>query len=226
MKKISISLIICIIIVLFRENICFFYGNVLGVFKLDNDYNKGIIRLNEEKIKYLEEELNNYDQFSKNLYKIEYNYKISKIIYKESYNMSKYNIQYGTLDGVKLGMAVTNELGLVGKITKTNKNTSELTVLKDLKDVSVMVGEEYGRLNYNYVTNEFIISDISNYDKVYINDNVYTSGYGSIKEKLYIGKVIKIENETVSKKVYIDVDTDFNNLNYVLIVGDFKWYYY
>jgi len=222
MKKISISLIICIIIVLFRENICFFYGNVLGVFKLDNDYNKGIIRLNEEKIKYLEEELNNYDQFSKNLYKIEYNYKISKIIYKESYNMSKYNIQYGTLDGVKLGMAVTNELGLVGKITKTNKNTSELTVLKDLKDVSVMVGEEYGRLNYNYVTNEFIISDISNYDKVYINDNVYTSGYGSIKEKLYIGKVIKIENETVSKKVYIDVDTDFNNLNYVLIVGDFK----
>jgi len=123
-------------------------------------------------------------------------------------------------------MAVTNELGLVGKITKTNKNTSELTVLKDLKDVSVMVGEEYGRLNYNYVTNEFIISDISNYDKLYINDNVYTSGYGSIKEKLYIGKVIKIENETVSKKVYIDVDTDFNNLNYVLIVGDFKWYYY
>ena len=63
---------------------------------------------------------------------------------------------------------------------------------------------------------------ISNYDKVYVNDLVYTSGYGSIKEKLLIGKVIKVDNNDISKKIVINSVVDFNNLNYVLIVGDFS----
>jgi len=225
MKKLGIYILICFIIILFRDNICFFYGNVLGVFKLNNDYSNGIIKLKDEKIKYLESELNSYDDFSKNLYKINYNYKISKIIYKESYNISKFIIQYGKKDGIEVGMGVTNEFGFIGKITDIDEYTSELTTLKDLRDVSIVVNDSYGKLNYNYETNEFIISDISNYDKVYVNDEVYTSGYGTIKEKLYIGKVTKIVGETISKKVYDKIDVDFNNLNYLLIVGDL-WYYY
>jgi len=221
MKKIGIYIIICFVIILFRENICFFLGNALGIFKLDNSYYQGIINLKEEKIKYLEKELENSNEFANKLYKINYNYKISKIIFKESYNIGKYKIQYGKKDKVVEGYAVINEMGLIGKITKTNDYTSELTTIKDLKDISVLVGETYGKLNYNYETKEYIITDISNYDKVYINDEVYTSGYGTIKEKIYIGKVEKIETETVSKKIYIKVNIDFNDLNYVLIVGDF-----
>lgn len=222
MKKIGMYVIIFIIVILLRDNICFFYGNVLGVFKLDNNYYDAIIELKDERIDYLNQEYENYDKFSKDLYKIEYNYKISKIIYKESYNTSKYKIQYGKKDNILEGLAVTNELGLVGKITELDENTSELTTIKDLKDTSVIINDNYGKLNYDYETNSFIVTDISNYDKVYINDEVYTSGYGTIKEKLYIGKVKKIENETISKKVYIESSVDFNNLNYVLIVGDFN----
>ena len=51
---------------------------------------------------------------------------------------------------------------------------------------------------------------------------VYTSGFGTIKEKLYIGKVIKIDNDIYSKKIYVESKVDFNNLNYVLIVGDLE----
>lgn len=222
MKKIGIYIIIFILVIIFRDNICFFYGNVLGVFKLDNNYYDGIITLKDEKIEYLENEINSINEFSKNLDRIDYSYKISKIIYKESYNIGKYKIQYGKDNGVENGMGVTNEFGFIGKITKVDNKTSELTTIKDLKDLSVVVNDSYGKLNYDYETNTFTISDISNYDKVYVNDLVYTSGYGSIKEKLLIGKVVKVDNSDISKKIVINSVVDFNNLNYVLIVGDNK----
>lgn len=222
MKKIGIYIIIFILVIIFRDNICFFYGNVLGVFKLDNNYYDGIITLKDEKIEYLENEINSINEFSKNLDRIDYSYKISKIIYKESYNIGKYKIQYGKDNGVENGMGVTNEFGFIGKITKVDNKTSELTTIKDLKDLSVVVNDSYGKLNYDYETNTFTISDISNYDKVYVNDLVYTSGYGSIKEKLLIGKVVKVDNNDISKKIVINTVVDFNNLNYVLIVGDNK----
>ena len=222
MKKIGIYIIIFILVIIFRDNICFFYGNVLGVFKLDNNYYDGIITLKDEKIEYLENEINSINEFSNNLDRIDYSYKVSKIIYKESYNIGKYKIQYGKDNGVENGMGVTNEFGFIGKITKVDNKTSELTTIKDLKDLSVVVNDSYGKLNYDYETNTFTISDISNYDKVYVNDLVYTSGYGSIKEKLLIGKVVKVDNNDISKKIVINTVVDFNNLNYVLIVGDNK----
>lgn len=221
MKKIGIYVIIFILVILFRENICFFYGNVLGVFKLDNNYYDSIITLKDEKISYLENEINNITEFSKNLERVDYNYKVSKIIFKESYNFGKYKLQYGKLDGIKKGMAVTNEFGFVGKITNVSDKTSELTIIKDLDDISVVVNNSYGKLNYDYDSNTFYITDISNYDKVYVNDLVYTSGYGSIKEKLIIGRVKKVDNTDISKKVIINSVVDFDELNYVLIVGDF-----
>lgn len=222
MKKIGIYIIIFILVILFKDNICFFYGNVLGVFKLDNNYYKGIIDLKNKHIEYLENEYKAYDEFSKNIKLLNYDYKISKIIYKESYNTSKYKIQYGKKDNITLGMAIVNENGLVGKVTDINNKTSEFTTLKELKDISVVIKDNYGKLNYDYDKEMFIISDISNYDKVYINDEVYTSGYGTIKENIYIGKVVKIESETISKKIYVKSDVNFNKLNYILIVGDFN----
>ena len=111
-------------------------------------------------------------------------------------------------------------MGFIGKITNVDKYTSELTTIRELKDLSVLVNDSYGKLNYDYIKDLFIITDISNYDKVHINDSVFTSGYGSVKEKLYIGKVIKIETSDYKKIIYVNSKVDFNNLNYVLIVGE------
>ena len=43
-----------------------------------------------------------------------------------------------------------NEYGLVGKITKVDDNTSEFAILKNLKDISVVINGSYGKLNYDY----------------------------------------------------------------------------
>ena len=63
MKKLGIYVIIFILVIMFRDNICFFYGNVLGVFKMNNTYYEGIIKLKDQKIKYLENEI-----YSKKVY--------------------------------------------------------------------------------------------------------------------------------------------------------------
>lgn len=222
MKKIGIYVIMFIMVILLRDNICFFYGNVLGVFKLDNNYYDAIITLKDERIEYLESEYKTYDEFSKDIKLLDYDYKISKILFKESYNTDKYKIQFGANHNISNGLGVINEFGLVGKITEVNKNSSIFTTLKELKDISVVINNIYGKLNYNYDKELFIVSDISNYDKVYVNDEVHTSGYGSIKENIYIGKVVKVENDDISKKIYVKNEVDFNDLNYVLIVGDFS----
>ena len=104
MKKIGIYIIIFILVILLRNNIVFFYGNVLGTFKLDNNYYDSIIKLKDEKIDYLTNEINNINEFSKNISKLEYKYMVSKIIYKESYNTDKFLIQYGTNNNISLGL--------------------------------------------------------------------------------------------------------------------------
>ncbi|MBQ3021381.1 MAG: hypothetical protein IJD92_04060 [Bacilli bacterium] len=222
MKKISLYIIICLLVIMLRDNICYFYGNILGLFKLNNNYYDAIITLKDEEIENIKKDYTEFSNFNKRLDTINYNYKISKVIYKETYNTNKYKIEYGKKDGISNGLAIINEHGLVGKITDLDNTTSELTTLKDLEDISVVVNNSYGKLNYSYEDDIFIINDISNYDKVYINDKVYTSTYGTIKEKIYIGKVTKVENDTISKKVYVKSDVNFNKLNYLLIVGDFK----
>ena len=106
-------------------------------------------------------------------------------------------------------------------IDKANKKIKLVSFMRDSYTYMDQF-DSYGKLNYDYETNTFTIYDISNYDKVYVNDLVYTSGYGSIKEKLLIGKVVKVDNSDISKKIVINSVVDFNNLNYVLIVGDNK----
>ena len=220
MKKIGIYLIISIIIILLRENIAYFYGNALGVFKLDNNYLEGVIKLKDEKIKYLENELDESYSFNKFLDNISYNYKISKVLYKYPYKEGKYRIKHGLNDKVNKGMAVVNEYGFIGKIVDVDNISSDLLLLTHLKDVSVVVNSSFGKMNYDEVKNSFVISDISNYDKVYVNDEVYTSGYGSIKERLYIGKVIRVDTLDYEKRVIVESSVNFNNINYCLIVGD------
>ena len=72
-KKILLSLIICLLIILFRDNICFFIGNVFGVFKIDNNYYDAIIDIKDDKINYLENEIKESDTFLSNIRLINYN---------------------------------------------------------------------------------------------------------------------------------------------------------
>jgi len=115
-------------------------------------------------------------------------------------------------------MAVINEDGLVGVISSTDKTVSEMKLLHNIDNLSVRINNLYGKLVYE--DGKLKIKDISRENVININDEVYTSTLGTIKEKLYIGKVVKVSDGVIEKEIIVESKVDFNKLNYLLVVGD------
>lgn len=221
MKRISLLTIVLLIsLIIFRNNILLFCNNVYNLFFFKNDYKSAEIMLLEEKIKYLEKEYNELNDFKEELPKYSnYKYVVSKKIYQENYFYnSKILIEGGENLGIKKGMAVINEFGLVGVVSKVNRNTSEMTKLLNVNNLSVNIKGIYGKLVYE--DNKLKIKDISRENVINLNDEVYTSTLGNIKERIYIGKVISVKDKVIDKEIIIESKADFNNLNYLLVVGD------
>ena len=148
-----------------------------------------------------------------------YNYLVSRIIYRENYFYdAEILIEGGSSNGIKQGMAVVNEKGLVGIITETLDKTSKMKLLYNIDNLSVGVNGVYGRLVYE--DGILKIKDISRDVQIKLNDEVWTAGLGNIKEKLYIGKVSDVKDGVIEKEIIIESPVDFDNLNYLLVVGD------
>lgn len=214
------ALFFLLIIILFRSNIIIFFNNIFNLFLEKNNYEEAEKLVLEEKIKYLEEEYNNLNNFKEALPKYaNYEYLVSRVIYRDNYlNDSKINILGGKDKGVKKGMVVVNEYGMVGVINKVEDKMSEVTILSNATNISVNIRDSYGKLEYK--NNKFEVSDISHDEIIRLNDEVYTSTLGNIKEKLYIGKVVSVETNDLEKKIIVESAVDFHKLNYLLIVGD------
>lgn len=221
MKRFSLlTTVLLLIIILFRNNILIFFNNIYNLVLEKNNYYDAEILFLEEKVKYLENEYNNLNDFKENISMYaNYNYMVTRVIYKENYFYNaKVYIEGGSDKNVKSGMAVINEFGLVGVIGNVEEKISELILLTNINNLSVNINNNYGKLVYE--DKKIKIKDISREQNINLNDEVYTSTFGSIKEKLYIGKVISVNDKTIEKEIVLDSDVDFNNLNYLLIVGD------
>lgn len=221
MKRISlltIGLLICLII--FRNNILLFFNNFYNMFFLRNVYEEAEIILLEEKVRYLESEYDKLNDFKENLsLYADYNYVVTRMIYRENYFYNaKVLIEGGENLGFSDGMAVINEDGLVGIISNVSKNVSEIKLLQNIDNLSVNINDLFGKLVYE--DGELKIKDISRENVVEINDEVYTSTLGNIKEKLYIGKVVGVSDGVIEKEIVLESNVDFDNLNYLLVVGD------
>ena len=206
--------------ILFRDSVLIYFNNIYNLFFEKNDYKSAEIIILEEKVKYLENEYKELSNFKENIsFYANYNYLVSRVIYKENYlyNSNIY-IEGGKSSGINTGMAVVNEYGLVGVIGKVSENTSELLTLTNTYNLSVNIGDYYGKLTYD--GENLKIEDISRDANINLNDEVYTSTLGSIKEKIYIGKVVEVNDKTIEKDIVIKTNVDFNKLNYLLIVGD------
>lgn len=221
MKKFNVLIIILFLfLILFRDNILILFNNVYNLFFSKNNYQEAEIVVLEEKVKYLENEYNKLNEFKNtvSLY-ANYNYLVTRVIFRENYFCNtKIIIEGGSEDNVKSGMAVINEDGLVGIIGNVDKNTSELVLLYNVKNLSVRINDNYGKLVYE--DNLLKIKDISRDVFINLNDEIYTSTLGNIKEKIYIGKVESFIDKTIEKEIILKSDVDFLKLNYLLIVGD------
>ena len=139
-------------------------------------------------------------------------------------------IDKGKKDGLKKNMAVITQNGLIGKISKTTKKTSEIKLIttNDITyKTSVMIQLEeknqYAILNgYDQENNLLKITAIDKNINITKDSIVITSGLGQMPKGIYIGKVVKteIDKYNLSQIVYVKPKQEFSNINYVTILKE------
>lgn len=161
---------------------------------------------------------------------------VNAIVIKRSSNYwyNLITINKGKKDGIKEGYAVINNYGLVGKIIKVNKYSSDIKLLISYNKenyVSAYFNYDnnsyYGLIsNYNILKNELTLKNVVgdfNKEKL-IGLNVSTSGLSdSFSSGLLIGKInnVKKDNFGISNIITITPAVDFNNINIVsIVIGD------
>ena len=194
-----IFLLIILIVVISRNSLVNLINNTLKSFFI-KDNNIEINYLNSE-INRLKNEYNNLLDFKNNI-NINEDYYISNV-YKNNYSFDKLIIN-GT--NYNINDEVLNNDGLIGFISKINDKYSEIKYIYNSR-VPVKINNEYGKIIDSDIDNNLIVSEVEN---VNINDKVYSVNNS------YIGKVIKIDNNNLNKKLTVKT-IDLSNINYVLI---------
>lgn len=149
----------------------------------------------------------------------------------KSYWFNTLTIDKGQKNGIKKDMAVITSEGLIGKISKVSKTSSEIKLITS-DDINYKVSvsiktnhkETYGILNgYDKENNLIKISGIDRSINVEKDDLVTTSGLGGVfPGGIYVGKVEKIQNDKydLSKTIYIKTKQDFDTIHYVTVLGE------
>ena len=139
-------------------------------------------------------------------------------------------IDKGQKDGVKKDMAVINNDGLIGIITKTSNlnSTVKLLTTNDTNNkisVKIKIDEDnyiYGLLvGYDKNKKSFIIEGIADNTEIKKGSIVTTTGLGnSFPSGILVGTVDSItkDNFDLSRTVLVKTSVDFDNINYVTIL--------
>jgi len=172
--------------------------------KLSNDF----LKMENEKLRKLINESIKSDEI---LAKV--------LIDKESPFLKSIILNKGTKDKLKIGMAVVDEVYLVGKVIEVNYTNSRTLLLSDLNSKIPVVleplgmqavvsgtGKDYGKIQY---TKEEYENQIKTQEII-----AYTSGLGGLfKPGIPVGKISK---DNIYK---INFFSDFRQLEYVKIIS-------
>ena len=147
----------------------------------------------------------------------------------KSYWFNTITIDKGSKHGLKKNMAVITKNGLIGKLSKVYKNSSEVKLITsdDLNfKVSVAIKtnevDNYAILNgYDKKDNLIKATGIDKTTNINNGDTVLTSGLGEMfPAGIYIGTVEKVESDkyNLSKTVFIKTYQNFNDIHYVTVL--------
>lgn len=203
-----------IVVSIFILFIGFIYlvGYISSYFRFDDrDYVLGNVLIEQNRI--LKKELDDISNLDIN----GSDYVIGKVLYRDIYSF--YNevvINVGN-DKVSSGDAVINSEGLVGVISKVDKNKSYVKLLSSDYNISVVVNDTYGNLSNG------VITLLDKYSDIEVGDIVYTSGLSGIQKGIYIGIVeeVSYDEENLGKKVKVKL-VDNKYLNYIGVIKSIK----
>ena len=186
-------------------------------------------------IKYKKEALkkeNNALRKELSLNKENNNYVLSEIVNHTSINwFNTMTINKGYKWDIKKDNPVVNSDGLVGFITKTGKNVSEVELLTNVSksnSIPVIIENSDGYIagmltSYNIKKDLFKITDITYKQGSLENKKVYLASYdNNLYNGIYIGTITneKVSNYGLTKDCYVKSSVNFNDLLFVSVVTD------
>ncbi len=196
----------------FKSHIDLYESHQKELIKIENSdqlklQNEFLIAENEKLRELLDESINSQEIFARVL------------IDKDSPYLKSVVLNKGTKDKVKIGMAVIDDVYLVGQIIEVNYTNSRALLLSDLNskipsvlepdDIQAVIsgtGSDFGKIEH---TQEEFREDFKNKEIF-----AYTSGLGGLfKPGIPIGKINDISEGKVN------FFSDFTQLNYVKIVS-------
>lgn len=149
----------------------------------------------------------------------------------KNYWYNQLMIDKGSKDGIQEDMAVVTKQGLVGKVSRVYRHSSEIKLITsdDINyKVSVAIktsnGDSYAILNgYDAESSHITVTGVDKMSNVKVGDTIVTSGLGGVfPAGIYVGVVqdIKSDKYDLSKTLYIDTEQDFNNIHYVTVLKE------
>ena len=216
----------------FLKDTAIFFEKITNPFtygKKESAMNSSLIEKNlnsslEEEVKELKEVL----ELNKTL--TEYKPINSTVLSRnKSYWFNTLTIDKGRKDGIEKNMSVITKNGLIGKISKVSRNSSEVKLITsdDINfkvSVSIRTGDRdnYAILNgYDHKKGLIKVTGIDKTTVVNKGDTVVTSGLGELfPAGIYIGTVEQEESDKydLTKTLYIKTNQDFSNVHYVTVL--------
>ena len=175
------------------------------------------IELNYDK--NLKDELDNIKKINNIEFNDDLDLQVSRVKYRNVYEYSDtLTIYKGFKNNVFVNDIVLNNDGLIGIVTKTYDYYSIVTLITNKNsNISVKINDAIGILKT--INNTLVVTNINNYEKVNVDDEIYTSGLGNLPDNIYIGKVksINLNNTEIEKVVEVNINDRLEKLDYVFI---------
>ena len=210
-KDYIILLIVFLLIIVspYINKIIYSFNNDLNIENITNNYCTSLEKDYNELLKINEFNINS------NL-----NLIISKVYLRDIYNFNTLTIYKGSNSGIKEGLAVINNNGLIGTIKSVSAESSVVQLItNNNSNISVRINNSYGILKMDNGT--LVVKDLVASSDISIGDKIYTSGLGNLPSDIYIGivKDISLNNTQIEKIIKVSLAVDLNNINYVLVVS-------
>lgn len=175
------------------------------------------IELNYDK--YLKDELDNIKKINNIEFNDDLDLQVSRVKYRNVYEYSDtLTIYKGFKNNVFVNDVVLNNDGLIGIVTKTYDYYSIVTLITNKNsNISVKINDAIGILKI--INNTLVVTNINNYEKVNVDDEIYTSGLGNLPDNIYIGKVksINLNNTEIEKVIEVNINDRLEKLDYLFI---------
>ena len=175
------------------------------------------IELNYDK--YLKDELDNIKKINNIEFNDDLDLQVSRVKYRNVYEYSDtLTIYKGFKNSVFVNDVVLNNDVLIFIVSLNYDYYSIVTLITNKNsNISVKINDAIGILKT--INNTLVVTNINNYEKVNVDDEIYTSGLGNLPDNIYIGKVksINLNNTEIEKVVEVNINDRLEKLDYLFI---------